>query len=150
MKGSSIIYPATVLLLAAILFQACLFNDSPRDCRRDIGLQIANLVDDEVVVPDTIGSQDSLILRLSADTRSSYLGEFSHIDIERSDGRIALTIWSHDHEWRCDDPPVPPTSLTVLRDHPLSIPPPFEPEQLIIAIADPPGEDWVDTLLVHP
>ncbi len=150
MKGSTIVSSAILLLLVAALIQACLFDDSPRDCRRDIGLQIANLMDDEVVVPDTIGSQDSLIILLSAYTRSGYKGEFSHIDVERSDHRIDITVWSHDYVWQCEFPQVPPTDLTVLWEHPVAIPPPFEPGQLIVAIVDPPGDDWLDTLLVQP
>lgn len=135
------------VLFVGIIFQACIAGESSKGCWKNLGLQLSE--PDSVMLPEAVHSQDSLTIVLSASIQGSGKGEFSHIDIQRAEHQIEVTIWCNEYQWQCEST-MPPTSLAVLIEHAVMIPPPFEPGDLELIVVDPSGQDYVDTLIVQP
>ena len=97
-------------------------------------------------VPETIASDDTLLILLSGDTRPSGRLSLSKIEAVRESMRIGLTVWAEVEKW-VGSGTMPPYDNTIQCDYRAL--PPFDAGHFRLVIHQPDGSQLVDSVLVE-
>jgi len=130
---------AVVLTIAALASCA----ESPRWGFRNAGVHQVRV--DELIVPDTIVSNEVLPIQLFGSTEVDGQHSLSRIDAVRTSTQIELTVWAEVEVWIGSGTP-PPYATGVYLEYEAQ--PPFDPGEFGVVIHQPDGSQLVESVLV--
>ena len=104
---------------------------------------------DRISVPDTVGTDDTLTVRIWSDRVEGDMFENDSVAVTRGFSCVALSLWADVYEW-AGTGEMPPTDLWPMNGDPVTIAPPFYEGILSITVYQPDSSAIEDTVIVVP
>ena len=135
---------SAVAALAVVMTMTALTSCGETPGWRDAGVHQVRVV--ELTVPETIASDEVLLIQLFGDTQPEGVLTLSNIDAVRKSAEIELTVWAEVEVWIGSA--APPCYCGIQVDYQSQ--PPFDAGEFRVVIHQPDGSQLVESVLVEP